>query len=98
MKEQVIVCSLEKEAIIAAVTSTHLEVNLATNESIVAVSWYDVHKVFSVRAFVSVISSPLREIMGWVECIIDNTVSLLKYKEKGNLSISNFILIPGDIY
>ena len=41
--------------------------------------------------------------MGWVECIIDDSVHLLEYKEKGNVSASSnnikvsFILIPADI-
>jgi transcription antitermination factor NusG len=106
--ERVTVCSSEseKEATIAAVKPTHLEVDLATNEGIVAVSWYDVRKVFSAGAFVSVTSSPLRGTMGWVERIADDTVYLLEYKEKGNLSTFessddikvSFILISGDIY
>ena len=87
--ERVTVCSSEKGATIAAVTSTHLEVDLATNEGIVVVSWYDVRKVFSAGAFVSVTSGPLRGTMGWVERITDDTVSLLEYKEKGNLSTSS---------
>jgi hypothetical protein len=102
--ERVIVCSSEKEATITAVKTTHLEVDLATNEGIEAVSWYNVRKVFSAGAFVSVTSGPLRGTMGWVERIVDDTVYLLEYKEKGNLSTSSddikvsFILIPGDIY
>jgi hypothetical protein len=102
--ERVTVCSSEKEATIAAVKSTHLEVDLATNEGIEVVSWYDVRKVFSAGAFVSVTSGPLRGTMGWVERIADDTVYLLEYKEKGNLSTSSddikvrFILIPNNIY
>ena len=98
--ERVTVCSSEKEATIAAVKSTHLEVDLATNEGIEAVSWYNVRKVFSVGVFVSVTSGPLRGMMGWVECIADDTVHLLEYKEKGNLSNSSddikvsFITLP----
>ena len=102
--ERVAVCSSKKEATIVAVKSTHLEVDLATNEGIEAVSWYNVRKVFYDGAFVSVTSGPLRGTTGWVESIADDTVYLLEYKEKGNLSTSiddikvNFILIPGDIY
>jgi hypothetical protein len=102
--ERVTVCSSEKEATIAAVKSTHLEVELATNEGIEAVSWYNVRKVFSAGAFVSVTSGPLIGTMGWVERIVDETVYLLEYKEKGNLSTSSddikvsLILIPDDIY
>jgi hypothetical protein len=102
--ERVTVCSSEKEATIAAVKPTHLEVDLATNEGIVVVSWYDLRKVFSAGAFVSVTSGPLRGTMGWVERIAGDTVYLLEYREKGNLSTSSddikvsFILIPGDIY
>ena len=89
---------------IAAVKSTYLEVDLTTNEGIEAVSWYNVHKVFSAGAFIRVTSGPLKGMMGWVECITDDTVYLLEYKEKGNLSTSSddikvsFVLIPGDIY
>ena len=98
--ERVTVCSSEKEATIAAVKSTHLEVDLATNEGIEAVSWYNVRKVFSVGDFVSVTRGPLRGMLGWVECIADDTVHLLEYKEKGNLSNSSddikvsFITLP----
>ena len=101
--ERVTVFSSQKVATIAAVKFTHLEIDLATNEGIQAVSWYDVRKAFSSGAFVSVTSGPLRGTMGWVERIVDDTVSLLEYKEKGNLSSSDdikvsFILIPADIY
>ena len=96
--------SSEKEATITAVKSTHLEVDLETNKGIEVVSWYNVHKVFSVGAFVSVTSGPLRGTMGWVDRIVEDTVCFLEYKEKGNLSSSrddikvSFILIPADIY
>jgi hypothetical protein len=102
--ERVTVCSSQKEATIAAIKSTHLEVDFATNEGIKLVSWYNVRKAFSSGAFVSVTSGPLRGTMGWVERIADDTVCLLEYKEKGNLSSSrddikvSFILIPADIY
>lgn len=98
--ERVTVCSSGKEATIAAVQSTHLEVDLATNEGIKIVSWFDVRKVFSAGAFVCVTSGPLRGTMGWVERIAEDTVYFLEYKEKGNLSTSSndikvsFILIP----
>ena len=99
--ERVIV-SLEKEGTIAAVESTHLEVDLATNEGIKTVSWYNVHKVFSPGDFISIMSGPSRGTRGWIEQIADDTVYLLEYKEEGNVSTSfndnmvNFILIPAD--
>ena len=99
--EQVIVSS-EKEGTIAAVESTHLEVDLATNEGINAVSWYNVHKVFPPGDFISIMSGPSRGMRGWIERIVDDTVYLLEYKEEGNVSTSfddnmvNFILIPAD--
>jgi transcription elongation factor len=99
---EVTVCSSGKEATIAGVESTHLEVDLATNEGVEAVSWYNVRKVFSTGAFVSVTSGPLRGTMGWVERIEDDTVYFIEYKEKGNLSTSSndikvsFILLPAD--
>ena len=77
---------------------------LATNEGIEAVSWYNVWKVFSTGDFVSVTSGPLRGMMGWVEHNADDSIYLLEYKEKGNVSTSrddikvSFILIPADIY
>ena len=101
--ERVIVSSSEKEATIAGVKSTHLEVNLATNEGIEVVSWYNVRKVFSAWDFVSVMSGPFKGTMGWVERIADNTVYLLEYMEEGNISSSvddikvSFILILADI-
>jgi ribosomal protein L24 len=100
--ERVIVSS-EKEGKIAAVESTHLDVDLATNEGIVAVSWYNVRKVFSVGDFVIVMSGPSRGLRGWVKRIADDTVHLHEYKEEGNVSTSfddimvSFILIPADI-
>jgi hypothetical protein len=102
--ERITVCSSQKDATIVAVKSTHLEVDLVTDEGIEAVSWYNVRKTFSSGAFVSVTSGPLRGTMGWVERIADDTVYLLEYKEKGNLSSSSddvkvsLILIPADIY
>jgi hypothetical protein len=100
---KVTVRSSEKEATIAAVKPTHLEVDLATNEGIEIVSWNNVRKVFSTGAFVSVSSGSLRGMMGWVEAIVDDTVHILEYNEKGNISTSRqdlkvcFILIPTDV-
>jgi hypothetical protein len=100
--ERVLVSS-EKEGTIAAVESTHLLVDLATNEGIKAVSWYNVRKVFLPGEFVSVMSGPSRGTRGWVERIADDTVYILEYKEEGNVSTSfddtmvSFILIPADI-
>jgi hypothetical protein len=102
--ERVIVSSSEKKAIIAAVKSSHLEVDLALNEGIKVISWYNVCKVFFPGDFICVMSGPSRGTMGWVECISNDTVHLLEYKEKGNISTSgndikvSFILIPADIY
>jgi hypothetical protein len=99
--ERVIVSS-EKEAKITAVEFTHLEVDLATNEGIKAVSWFNVRKVFSPGNLVSVMSGPSRGLRGWVDRITDDTAHLLEYKEKGNVSTSfddtmvSFIL-PADI-
>ena len=103
--ERVIVSSEKKEATIAAVESTHLEVDLATNEGIRAVSWYNVRKAFSPGDFVIVMSGPSKGTRGWVERIADDTVHFLEYKEEGNVSSSfddtmvSFILpvIPADI-
>ena len=102
--ERVIVSSSEKEATIAAVKSSHLEVDLAANEGIEAISWYNVRKAFTAGDFVCVMSGLSRGTMGWVEQISDDTAHLLEYKEKGNISTSgddtkvSFILIPADIY
>ena len=101
--ERVFLVSSEKEATIAAVKYSHLEVDLATNEGTEVVSWYNVRKVFSPGDFVSVTSGPLRGTMGWVERIADDTVYFLEYKEKGNVSTSSddikvsFLLIPADM-
>jgi hypothetical protein len=99
--ERVFLVSSKKEATIAAVEYSHLEVDLATNEGTEVVSWYNVRKVFSVGDFVSVTSGLLRGTVGWVERIADDTVYFLEYKEKGNLSDDikvSFFLIPADIY
>ena len=100
--ERVTVCFSEKEGTIAAVKSTHLEVDLANNEGIEVVSWYNVRKAFSTGDFVSVTSGLLKGKMGWVERIddSDDMVYLLEYKEEGNDSTSfddtmvSFIVIP----
>jgi hypothetical protein len=84
-----VIVSSEKKATIVAVESTHLEVDLDTNEGIEVVSWYNVRKMFSVGDFVSVVSGLSRGMMGWVERIADDTVHLLEYKEKGNISSSS---------
>jgi hypothetical protein len=99
-----VVVSSSKEATIAAVKSSHLEVDLASNEGIKAVSWHSVRKAFSTWDFVCITSGPSRGTMGWVESILDDTAHLLEYNEKGNISASSddtkvsFILIPADIY
>jgi hypothetical protein len=102
--KQVIVSSSEKEVIIAAVKSSHLEVDLALNEGIKFISWYNVCKIFFSEDFICITSGPSRETMGWVERISNDTVHLLEYKKKGNISTSSddikvsFILIQADIY
>jgi hypothetical protein len=102
--ERVTVVSSSKEATIAAVKTSHLEVDLASNEGIEVVSWHNVRKGFSVGDFVCITSGPTRGAMGWVESILDDTAYLLEYNEKGNISTSSddtkvgFILIPADIY
>ena len=102
--KQITVFPSGKKATIAVIKSTHLEVDLATEEGIEAVSRHNVHKVFSIGDFVSVTSGLLRGTMGWVECIEADTVYLLEYKEKGNVSTSSndikvsFILIPAHLY
>ena len=100
--ERVFLVSSEKEATIAAVEYTHLEVDLSTDEGTEVVSWYNVRKVFSPGDFVSVMSGPLRGTMGWVERMADSddTLYFLEYEEKGNVSTSSddikvsFLLIP----
>ena len=102
--EQVIVFPSQKKATIAVITSTHLEVDLATKEGIEVVSWHNVRKVFSAGDFVNVMSGPSRGTMGWVERIDADTVYFLEYKEKGNISTSSddikvsFILMPAHMY
>ena len=85
--ERVIVSS-EKEGRITAVESSHLEVDLATNEGIKAVSWYNVRKIFSPGDFVIIMSGPSRGTTGWVERVVEDTVYFLEYKEGGNVSTS----------
>ena len=100
--EQIVVNSSNKKATIVAVNDTHLEVDLATGEGIVVVSWHNVRKVFAISDFVSVTSGPCQGTMGWVEHIEDETAYLIEYNEKGNISSDNikvsFIPIPVGIY
>ena len=101
--ERVFLVSSEKEATIAVVKYSHLEVELATNEGTEVVSWYNVRKVFSMGNFVSVMSGPLGGMTGWVERLVDDTVYILEYEENGNVSTSSddikvsFLLIPADM-
>jgi Early transcription elongation factor of RNA pol II, NGN section len=99
--ERVTVCSSGKTATITAVELTHLLVDLATDEGIQAVSWYNVRKVFSTRDFVSVTSGALKGTMGWFLEIVDDIVTFQEYEEKGNLNQDpkvSFILTPADVY
>ena len=100
--EQIVINSSNKKATIAAVNDTHLEVELATGEGIVVVSWHNVRKVFTISNFVIVTSGPCQGTMGWVECIEDETAYLIEYNEKGNISSDNmkvsFIPISVGIY
>jgi len=94
--EQITVFPSGKKATIAAITSTHLEVDLGTEEGIEAVSWHNVRKVFSVGDFVSVTSGLSRGTTGWVERIEDDAVYLLEHNlstSSDNIKVS-FILIP----
>jgi hypothetical protein len=59
--EQVVVNSSNKEATIAAVKDTNLEVDLDTKEGIVIASWHNVSKVFAIGDFVTVMSGPSQE-------------------------------------
>jgi len=99
--ERVVVNSSNKEATIAAVKDTHLEVDLDTGEGIVIVSWHNVSKVFAIGDFVAVMSGPSQGTMGWVQGIEEKITYLLEYNEKGNISSDNtkvsFILILVDI-
>jgi hypothetical protein len=84
--ERVIVSSVNflKEARIAAVESTHVEVDFTTDEGIKAVSWYNVRKVFSPGDFVIVMSGPSRGTRGWVERIADDTAGRYLAEKKAN--------------
>lgn len=98
--EQITVFPSGKKATIAAIKSTHLEVDLATEEGIEAVSWHNVRKVFSVGDFVSVTSGLLRGTMGWVERIEADTVYLLECNDStssDDIKVS-FILVSAHIY
>jgi hypothetical protein len=87
--ERVVVNSSNKEATIAEVKDTNLEVDLDTKESIVIASWHNVSKVFTIGDFVTVMSSPSQGTMGWVQGIKEKIAYLLEYNEKGNISNNN---------
>ena len=53
--ERVTVFPSQKEATITAAESTHLEVDLVTNEGIMVISWYNVRKAFSNGDFTHVV-------------------------------------------
>jgi hypothetical protein len=87
--ERVVVNSLNKEATIAAVKDTNLEVDLDTKEGIIIASWHNVSKVFAIGDFVAVMSGPSQGTMGWVQGIKEKIAYLLEYNEKGNISNDN---------
>jgi hypothetical protein len=87
--EQVVVNSSNKEATIAAVKDTNLEVDLDTEEGIIIASWHNVSKVFAIGDFVAVMSSPSQGTMGWVQGIEEKIAYLLEDNEKGNISNDN---------
>jgi hypothetical protein len=97
--EQIVILSLNKKATITAVQTTHLEVDLATEEGIEAVSWHDVRKDFNVGDFVSVMGT-----MGWVDLVDDDIAYIIEHQEKNNISTFgngikvNFIQVPADLY
>jgi hypothetical protein len=64
--EQVVVNSSNKEATIAVVKDTNLEVDLDTEEGIIIASWHNVSKVFAIGDFAAVMSGPSQGTMGWV--------------------------------
>jgi transcription elongation factor len=84
--DQIIICSSNKKATITAIKKDHLEVDLATNEGIVAVSWYNVRKAFVVGDFVSITSGPFQGTIGWIDRLEDDIAYILQYREEGNIS------------
>jgi ribosomal protein L24 len=87
--EQVVVNSSNKEATIAAVKDTNLEVDLDTKEGMVIASWHNVSKVFAIGDFVTVMSGPSQGTMGWFQGIEEKIAYLLEYNEKDNISNDN---------
>lgn len=77
--DQIIVRSSDKRATVTAVKPHHLEVDLATGEGVMAVSWHDISKAFVIGDFVSVTSGPFQGTTGWVEdCDVDIAYVLVK--------------------
>jgi hypothetical protein len=87
--EQVVVNSSNKEATIAVVKDTNLEVDLDTEEGIVIASWHNVSKVFAIGDFVAVMSGPFQGTMEWVQGIKEKIAYLLEYNKKGNIPNDN---------
>jgi transcription antitermination factor NusG len=82
--DQVVICSSKKKAIVTLVETDHLEVDLATEEGNVAVSWHDVCKAFVVGDFISIASGPFQGTIGWIDHIEGDIAHVLKYQEEGN--------------
>jgi transcription elongation factor len=76
--EQVVILSTDKRGVVATTQPDFAEVNLATGEGIVNVPWLDIRKYIIEGDFVEVTSGSLQGQTGWVECVENETVSIIE--------------------
>jgi transcription elongation factor len=76
--DRVLISSSGKLGVIESVGTETAEVDLASGEGIISVTWTDLRKHIVVGDFVEVLSGPLRELTGWVEGVEDETVHVVQ--------------------
>ena len=75
----VLISSSSKLAVVTAVRTESAEVDLASGEGVMNISWTDLRKHIVVGNFVEIISGPLRKQTGWVEHIEGETVHIVEH-------------------
>lgn len=77
--DRVLISSSSKLGVIESVGTETAEVNLASGEGIISVTWSELRKHIVIGDFVEVLSGPLRELTGWVEGVDGETVHIIQH-------------------
>ena len=84
--EEVCIRSSNKRGTVTAVQLDSVEVNLATGEGDVSVSWMDIRKVVSIGDYVEVTSGEFRGLKGWVHAMRTQTIEGWVFRDEGDLA------------